>query len=78
MYEVKISGFKTKAQAEEFVKWYEGSGEQQAEMWFECRKEEGVIDVSWMPTSCQDTYPLTWNGNVLPMVLRIGEDGEDD
>jgi hypothetical protein len=29
MYSVKISGFKTKKQAAEFLNWYEGGGEQQ-------------------------------------------------
>jgi hypothetical protein len=28
MYKVIVDGFKTKAQAKEFMKWYEGGGEQ--------------------------------------------------
>jgi len=30
MYTVKVTGFKTKAQAEAFREWYSGAGEQDA------------------------------------------------
>ncbi len=50
MFEILIRGFKTKAQAEAFYSWYEGQGEQDACIWFECRKEEGDIDVDSMLT----------------------------
>lgn len=71
MYSLKIDGFKTKAQAEAFVKWYEGQGEQDANIWFECRKAEGKIDVDFMPVNCSKTYPLKWEGNELKAVLEI-------
>lgn len=49
-YEVVIKGFQTKEQAKEFVSWYSGQGEQDIQIWLECRKEEGIIDVSSMDT----------------------------
>lgn len=70
-YEIHMTGFKTKAQAEEFVKWYEGQGEQEAAVWFECRKSEGVIDTDFMPVDCIKTYPLVWSEAVLKMELKI-------
>lgn len=51
MYKIAITGFKTKAQAEEFINWYEGQGEQDASYWFECRKAEGTLDVDTMYTN---------------------------
>lgn len=41
MYEVKVKGFKTKDAAEEFMNWYSGQGEQDIDVWMECRSEEG-------------------------------------
>ena len=71
MYSLKIEGFKTKAQAEAFVKWYEGQGEQDANIWFECRMSEGEIDVDFMPVDIRKTYPLKWDGDELKAVLEI-------
>lgn len=48
MYTLTIKGFKNKQQVEEFASWYCGQGEQNASIWFECRCEEGVLDVSTM------------------------------
>lgn len=70
-YQVNVTGFKTKQQAEQFVEWYEGQGEQDAAIWFECRKDEGTLDVDFMPTDCSLTYPLQWDENTLKLVLRI-------
>jgi len=69
MYKVNIEGFKTKAQAEAFVSWYEGQGEQDIDIWLECRKDEGEIDVDSMKVDCRDTYPLQWNENILTMII---------
>lgn len=71
MYSIKIDGFKTKEQAEAFVQWYEGQGEQDASIWFECKKNENEIDVDFMPVDCKKTYPLTWTGDVLSATLDI-------
>lgn len=68
-YELHIKGFKTKAQAEAFAKWYEGAGEQDAQVWFECRKDEGEIDIDFMPTDC--SKGLKWKDNALAMCLKI-------
>lgn len=71
MYEIKITGFTSKAQAEAFVQWYEGQGEQDASWWFECRQQEGEIDVAFMPVDLQKTYPLKWSGATLQCHLNI-------
>ena len=67
MFELVIKGFTSKAQVEEFVKWYSGQGEQDAAPWFECRRSEGLIDCDYFLTDIEGTFPLTWNGNQLPM-----------
>lgn len=70
MYDVVIKGFNTKAEAEEFVKWYEGQGEQDACVWLEIKKDAGVIDVDFMGVDCKKTYPLKWNGNTTTMWIK--------
>ena len=71
MYSLKIDGFKTKEQAEAFINWYDGQGEQDASVWFECRKQDGEIDVDFMPVDTAKTFPLVWKENVLEVVLDI-------
>lgn len=39
-YTVKIGGFKSKEAAQMFMSWYEGQGEQDIDIWKECREEE--------------------------------------
>ena len=56
---LEIKGFKTIAQAKAFIDWYEGQGEQDASIWFECRQEEGEIDVDFMPVDCSKQYVVT-------------------
>lgn len=56
---LEIKGFKTIAQAKAFIDWYEGQGEQDACIWFECRKDEGEIDVDFMPVDCSKKYVIT-------------------
>jgi len=70
-FELKISGFKTKQQVEEFIAWYEGQGEQDAAIWFEARVWDSQLDVNFMPTDCLKTYPIKWDGNVANMFLSI-------
>jgi hypothetical protein len=73
---LEISGFKSKAQAEAFLDWYEGQGEQDACVWFECRKAEGKIDTDFMPVDIRKTYHSTgkykqpWDGNTLKAVIE--------
>lgn len=47
-FKVVITGFSSLKEAEEFVNWYAGQGEQDSSVWFECRKEEGLIKPSVM------------------------------
>lgn len=35
-YSIKLTGFKTKKQVDDFLAWYDGQGEQDASTWFEC------------------------------------------
>jgi hypothetical protein len=49
MFAVMIKGFPTKKEAEEFVNWYDGQGEQNAAIWFEINNEENGGKT---PTAC--------------------------
>jgi len=55
-YSVTIEGFSTKAEAEEFINWYSGSGEQDAENWFSERKAEGLIEHNSMTVDSKNTW----------------------
>ena len=70
MYSVVVRGFKTKAQAEEFIFWYCGAGEQSSVDWFEARKSEGDIDVDSMVVD-NKTFPIAWKENQAEMLLSI-------
>ncbi len=59
-YSLKLNGFKTKAQVKAFIDWYEGQGEQDAAIWFECSPELGV---DFMPVDGREKY--IWEGNTL-------------
>jgi hypothetical protein len=41
MVSVIINGFQNDTEAQEFISWYEGQGEQDSCIWFELRQEEG-------------------------------------
>jgi hypothetical protein len=69
-FELRISGFKSKAEVEVFIDWYCGQGEQDASIWFDCRMDEGKIDRSSMNADCQATYPIQFNGNTALMKLH--------
>lgn len=71
-YSLRIEGFKTKEQVIAFIEWYEGQGEQNASIWFECRVAEGELDVDFMPVDCEKTYPIVFGfNNEAKMVLKI-------
>ena len=69
-YKVEIEGFNTKEEAEEFINWYSGQGEQDADIWFDCRKEEGTIDASSMNVDCGKTFPLSWTDKTVKMAIK--------
>lgn len=69
-FEIVITGFKTKKQAEAFIHWYEGQGEQDSSVWFEDEKIRGNINVTTMNVDCSKTYPLIWNDNTTTMVVQ--------
>jgi len=59
MFNLLIKGFNTQAEALAFAGWYEGQGEQDASVWFECRKDEGDIEIDFMPVNCHKGYELS-------------------
>lgn len=58
-FDLIIKGFKSKSQVMEFIKWYEGQGEQDASLWFEEAREQGRIGVDFMPVDLNKTYVET-------------------
>lgn len=66
---VKITGFNTKEEAEQFILWYDGQGEQDIPFWLECRKDEGKIDVDTMNVDLEKTFPFKWNDNAVQMFI---------
>jgi hypothetical protein len=71
--EVHFKGFKTRAQADAFVNWYSNSGEQDAIQDFECRKDEGSIDVTCMFVDAMKTFPLNTESTVIEVHLEMVE-----
>ena len=69
MYQLTIKGFKTKAQVQAFIDWYEGQGEQDADTWFECMEMDKEIDVDSMHVDC--SKPYEWQDNTLVAWLKI-------
>jgi hypothetical protein len=63
MFSVKINGFRSKAEAEAFVEWYEGQGEQDAQLWLEESKARGRIDRDFFPVDM--TRPPVFEENML-------------
>lgn len=71
MAQIVITGFQTEAQAEAFIRWYEGQGEQDAAYWFENCKADGAIDVDFMPVDISATYPIEFENGSANMVLKV-------
>ena len=67
-FKVIITGFSSLAEAEEFVSWYSEQGEQDSTIWFDCRKEEGLIEHSSMYYKSSST-----KGNSVTMELELHE-----
>jgi hypothetical protein len=55
MASVIIHGFHTEEDAQTFISWFEGEGEQDQSIWFEDREAEG-LDVKAQYVDCQATY----------------------
>ena len=56
MHNVLITGFKSDAEAQEFIAWFEGSAEQFTDIWFELQENEGIRDA--IMCNIKKTYPL--------------------
>jgi len=70
LFSVNITGFESKEEAQAFIDWYSGQGEQDSEFWFECRQDEGEIKHSKMLVDSK-TYPLKWNENSVEMKMEF-------
>ena len=70
MFNLEIKGFESKNEVEEFIKWYEGQGEQDASIYFEESKMIGRIDRDFMSVDCSKTYPIEFNGNTGVMYIK--------
>ena len=64
---VTIKGFNNFEEASEFCSWYSGQGEQNASIWFEERKIEGLIPSSFMES---EIIQKTDNNNI-DMILKM-------
>jgi hypothetical protein len=69
MFEVHVKGFKTEAQAKAFIDAYAFQGQQVAAVWYECRHEEGTIDVTSMEVD-MSKYPLKCVNNVIEVYVE--------
>lgn len=70
-YKLVIDGFQTKEQAEEFLSWYCGQGEQDATVWFEVAKDNGTINVDTMHVDVTNPLNNKWsNDNHLMMIVK--------
>ncbi len=72
MYNVILQGFKTKEQAEEFVKWYGESGEQYFGDWLDCQDKE--INMTFAPVNYNK--PPLWDQNNFEVNLEILDEDE--
>ena len=71
-FKVVVTGFKTQAEADAFIGWYEGQGEQDACIWLECRKQEGKIETDFMPVDIKKYHEVSkWDGNQRELPLRM-------
>ena len=71
-FKVVVTGFKTQAEADAFIGWYEGQGEQDACIWFECRKDEGEIECRSMIIDMAKYHEVSkWQGNQRELPLKM-------
>lgn len=70
VYSLLIEGFHSKAEVETFIKWYEGQGEQSAEIWFEEAQARGIIERDFIPVDCKKTYPIKFEDKVGKMYVE--------
>lgn len=71
MYNVIVKGFNTKEEAETFIGWYEGSAEQDIDIWLEVRRGVGLIATTGMYTDIRETFPLRWDNNSVELNLKM-------
>lgn len=69
-YDVHISGFETKQQAESFVEWYKTQRSQISEVCFAEDESLGVTVVTTTPTTYVAPQSVAWQDNVLRVGLH--------
>jgi hypothetical protein len=64
MFTLMITGFRTQAEVDAFISWYEGQGEQDAAVWFEYRQKEGEVECCSMDTDLsKEHWPPKHDGD---------------
>ena len=64
---VTVKGFEKIEEAKEFCNWYSGQGESDAEIWFDCRASEGVINT----TSMLEQSIMEIDNKNVEMILKM-------
>ena len=64
---VTLTGFNTPEEAEAFVSWYEGAGQDDAVYWLEVIKSEGKIGTEFMPAY----GPCKWDHERLNLTQNL-------
>jgi len=67
-FTLKIKGFSSLAEAQEFAIWYSGAGESDSDIWFYERKNEGKIKHSRMNVDNKKTFDK--DGNFLNLTVK--------
>jgi len=70
MFKLEISGFRSKAEVEAFVNWYENQAEQDASIWFGEIQILEKIDRDFTPVDCSATYPIKFEDDKGFMVIK--------
>lgn len=70
MCDVIIKGFKSSEEAQMFIEWYEGQGEQDIQYWREARVQEGARIENTFYTNIEKTYPFRTDesGNLVLVI----------
>ncbi len=59
MFIVKITGFKTRKAAEEFMNWYENQGEQDISIWWDECNDPNIGNSPYVDVAEMDSQPTS-------------------
>lgn len=71
-FNVLVSGFKSRAEADEFIKWFDGQGEQDLAYWFEEAASKNPDIRPALIVDIEKTFPIQSFGTVR--LLQLKED----